>query len=57
MYVLNITKVIKKMSINEIEDFRFANYYKRIGISKENSYRSMKRMKTNFLLLLVNNMI
>ena len=45
------------MSINEIEDFRFVNYYKRIGISKENSYRSMKRMKTNFLLLLVNNMI
>ena len=57
MYVLNTTKVIKKMSINEIEDFRFVNYYKRIGISKENSYRSMKRMKTNFLLLLVNNMI
>ena len=57
MYVLNITKVIKKMSINEIEDFRFVNYHKRIGISKENSYRSMKSMKTKFLLLLVNKLI
>ena len=57
MYVLNTTKVIKKMSINEIEDFRFVNYHKRIGISKENSYRSMKSMKTKFLLLLVNKLI
>ena len=45
MYILNITKPIKKMSINEIEDFIFVNYYKRMGFSKENSYYSMKRLK------------
>ena len=35
MYILNITKAIKKMSINEIKYFIFGNYYKRIGFSKE----------------------
>ena len=30
MYILNITKAIQKMSINEIKDFLFENYYKRI---------------------------
>ena len=33
------------MTVNEIRDFIFENYYKRIGFSKENSYCSMKRFK------------
>ena len=45
MYFLNIAKDIKKMSINEIKDFIFENYYKRIRFSKESSYYSMKRLK------------
>ena len=45
MYILNIARTIKKMSINEIRDFIFEKYYKRIGFSKENSYYSMKHLK------------
>ena len=29
---------MKKMSLNEIRDFMFENYYKRIGFSEENNY-------------------
>ena len=36
MYILNIR--IKNMSVNEIRDFIFENYYKQLGFSKENSY-------------------
>ena len=35
MYILNIPKAIKKMSINEIKDFLFENYYKRIRFLKK----------------------
>ena len=35
MNVLNIASAIKKMSINEMRDFIFESYYKRIGFSKE----------------------
>ena len=38
MYVLNSARAIKKMSVNEIKDFIFENYYKRIGLSKQNSF-------------------
>ena len=41
MYILNIARAIRKMLVNEISDFIFKNYYKRIGFSKENSYYSM----------------
>ena len=44
MYTLNFTKAIKKMSVNEIKDFIFENYYKRIDFSLENNY-SMKRLR------------
>ena len=30
------------MTVSEIRDYIFENYYKRIGFSKENSYCSMK---------------
>ena len=48
--------------VNEIKDFIFANYYKRIGFSKENSYYSMKRLKKKKkkkkdLLLITNKLI
>ena len=33
------------MTINEIENFIFENYYKRVEFSKENSYYSMKCLK------------
>ena len=38
MYTLNIAKAIKKMSVNEITDFIFENYYKRIRFFKENKF-------------------
>ena len=48
---------MKKMSVNEIIDFAFQNYYKRIRFSTENSYYSMKRLKKKDLLLLPNKLI
>ena len=51
MYILNIASAIKNMSVNEIRDFSFEDYYKQIGFSKENSYYSMRRLKKNLLLL------
>ena len=52
-----IAKALKKISVNEIKEFIFENYYKRIGFSKENSYYSMKRLKKKDLLLLANKLI
>ena len=54
MYTLNIARAIKKISSNEIKDFIFENYYKRIEFSKENSYHLMKRFKKKGLLWLTN---
>ena len=39
------------MSVNEIRDFMFENYYKQIGFCKKNSYYSMKRSKKDLFLL------
>ena len=57
MYTLNIIKVIKKLSVNDIRDFIFENYYKGIGFSKEDSYYSTKHLKRKDLLLLANKLI
>ena len=57
MYTLNLARAIKKMTVNEIRDFIFENYYKQIGFSKECSYYSMKRLKRKDLLLLANKLI
>ena len=35
MYTLNITKAIKKMLVNEVKDFIFKIYYKRIGFLRK----------------------
>ena len=57
MYILNIARAIKKMSVNEIRDFIFQNYYKRIAFSKEKSYYSMTPLKKKNLLLLAKKLI
>ena len=57
MYILNIAKAIKKISVNEIKDFIFENYYKRIVFSKENSSYSMEYLKKKVLLLLENKLV
>ena len=57
MYVLDITKAIKSMLINEIKDFMFKNYYKRIEFSKIISYNSLKRWNKEDLLLHANKLI
>ena len=51
MYIQNIARAIKKMTVNEIRDFLFENYYKQIGFSEENSYYSLKRLTYLFLLI------
>ena len=50
MYILNIVRAIKKMSVNEIRGFIFENYCNIIGFSKESSCYSMKRSKKDLLL-------
>ena len=45
MYVLNTASVLQKISVNEIIDFIFKNYYKRVDFSKENSYYSIKHQE------------
>ena len=57
MYILNIAKAIKKISVNEIKNVIFESYYKRIEFSKEDSYYAMKRLKKKDLLLLANKLI
>ena len=57
MYILNITKAIKTMSINEMKDFIFEKYYKRIEFLKKSSCFSMKRLNGKDLLLITNKLI
>ena len=45
MYILNIARTRKKMSINEIRDFIFKSHYKRSELSNGNCYYSMKHLK------------
>ena len=45
MYILNISKAVKGISINEIKDTIFESYYERVGFFKESSYYLMKRLK------------
>ena len=54
MIILTIVRTIKKMYINKVRDFTFKHYYKDFGFSKENSYHSIKRLKKDDVLLLVN---
>ena len=45
MYILNTLFAIKKMTVKELKDFIFKNYYKRPEFTKENSYYSMTHRK------------
>ena len=45
------------ISVNEIRDFIFENYYKQNGFSKENSCYSMQSLKRKDLLLLAKKLI
>ena len=49
MYILNIASAIKKMSVNELRDFIFENYYKQISFVEDRSYYSMKHLKKRFV--------
>ena len=51
MYVLNMVSAIKKMTVNELKDFFFENYYQRMGFARENSYYSAKHLKEGLQLL------
>ena len=57
MYILNIARAIKKMTVNKLIDFVFENYYKQIGFVKERSYYSTERLKRKNLLLLATKLI
>ena len=57
MYTLNIVRAIKTMSVNEIRDFIFENYYKQHGFSMENSYYTLKYLKKKDSLLLAKKLI
>ena len=57
MYTLNIIKALKKMNANKTIDFIYKNYYKRIELSKEESYYPLKPLKNERLLLLANKLI
>ena len=45
MYILNIASAMKKMSVKEIRDFIFENYYKRIVFSKEKKDQQLFAIK------------
>ena len=42
MSIINIARAITKISVNEIRDFIFENYFKRMAFSKKHDYHSMK---------------
>ena len=57
MNTLNVVTTIKKMTVNELREFIFENYYKQIGFVKEKSYYSIKRLKNKDLLLFATKLI
>ena len=51
VYKLNIGRTIKRMSFNELRDFIFENYYKRIGFVKKKLFFNETFKKKQLLLL------
>ena len=45
MYILNIAIAMKKISVNELREFMFENFYKPIGYVQEKSHYSKLIMK------------
>ena len=50
MYIINIIKAIKGMTLNGIKDFIFEKYYQLIALSKKHSHNSMKHLTKKDLL-------
>ena len=50
MHILNIFSAIKKMTIKELKDFIYENYYRKLDFLKK-SYYSVKHQKKKELLL------
>ena len=46
MYIRNIAKAIKKMTVKELKVFIFEIYDQRIRFAKENSYYSMRKERS-----------
>ena len=57
MYIPNIAKAIKNMSVNQIKGIVFENYYKRIMFFKKNSYYSVKTSKKKDWLFIATKLI
>ena len=57
MYILNIAKAMKKMSVIEVRDFIFENYNKRIGFLRKEVFIQWNTWKKKDLLLLANKLI
>ena len=51
------TQCYIKVTIKELKDFIFENYYRQIEFTKEKSYYSMKHQKKKDLLLLATKLI
>ena len=49
MYILNISRAIKKLSVNEIKDSIVKNYYSLIGFSEEQLLFNEKLEKKKFI--------
>ena len=52
MYILNIANTIKILTVNELRDLTFENYFKRIGFVKKRSFYSIKCLRRKDMLLL-----
>ena len=57
MYNLKKTCLIRKVTIEEFEDFILKNRYRKIEFPEENSYHSMKHQKKKDFLLLATKLI
>ena len=49
MHILNISRAIKKLSVNEIKDSIVKNYYSLIGFSEEQLLFNEKLEKKKFI--------
>ena len=57
MYILNIARATKKMSVNEIKDFIFEKYYKKKWIFKGKQLLFKEMLEKKQLLLFANKLI
>ena len=55
LFYIYIYIYIQKMAINELRDFIFENYYRRIGFSHGNIYYSVKHERKDLILVILKN--